>query len=118
MSENFFDDVHARCPLRIREVSWDEVTLTVAGDGWSFSTVGAWRVSEGSLLKFGCWDENVDVQVLELVGLSILSVVQQGFSIAVDPCFELSDGSRLEVFSTDTFEPWTMSFRDGPIYVS
>ncbi|MBU1168437.1 MAG: hypothetical protein KKD44_02630 [Proteobacteria bacterium] len=104
-------------PIIVEKVSWDGDTLIIAGDGWSFSTLSAWRVINRGTIQFACWDKNINESVNELSGLSIVSVAAQGLNIGVDPVFELSDGRLLEVFSTDTVEPWTLRLPDGKVYV-
>lgn len=104
-------------PLVIKQVSWDGDTLIVTGEGWSFSTISAWRIIEGESVQFACWDRDIGKQVNSLEGLSLVAVQPQGSSIGVDPTFQLSDGRRLEVFSTDTVEPWTLKLPDGNVYV-
>ena len=104
-------------PLLIEKISWDGDTLILGGDGWNFSTLSAWRIIDDSDVQVACWGKGVDGAINELVGLSIIEVGYQGISIEVDPLFKLSDGRLLEVFSTDTIEPWVMQLPDGKIYV-
>lgn len=104
-------------PLMVKQVSWDGDTLVIAGDGWSFSSLSAWRISNGESVQFACWDKDIDDSVNELNGLNIVAVKHQGSTISVDPVFELSDGRLLEVFSTDTVEPWVLRLPDGKVYI-
>ncbi len=104
-------------PLLIREVSWNGDALVLNGDSWSFSTPSAWRLVADAAVAIGCWDKDVIRDLDTLRGISIVAVKSQGTSIEVDPTFVLSDGRMLEIFSTDTVEPWTMSFSDGLVYI-
>lgn len=104
-------------PLSIKNVEWDGDSLIVSGDGWSFITSSAWRVSEGKELLFACWDDQADTCIEELVGLSIVNMSWVASSQPIDPSFVLSDGRRLDVFCSSFFEPWVMSLPDNSAYV-
>ena len=117
MMNNLINVLVSLLPLMVKQVSWDGDTLTIAGDGWSFSTLSAWRISNSESVQFGCWDKDIDESVKGLSGLNIIAVKIQGSTITVDPIFELSDGRILEVFATDTVEPWVIKLPDGKVYV-
>ncbi|MAX56555.1 MAG: hypothetical protein CL537_13765 [Alcanivoracaceae bacterium] len=103
-------------PLKAEKVLWDGDALVISGDGWFFSTLSAWRVSSGGVVQFACWDKNIDKFLDELEGLDVVAVNHQGAIISVDPVFELSDGRMLEIFSTDTVEPWVLRLPNGEVY--
>ncbi|MCX2803383.1 hypothetical protein [Microbulbifer thermotolerans] len=117
MITNLINVLNDLLPLVIKEISWDGDTFIIAGDEWSFSTTSAWRIIKESSIDFACWDNNIDTRVDKLKGLSLVAVQPQGSSIHVDPAFQLSDGRRLEVFSTETVEPWAFTLPGGSIYV-
>lgn len=106
-----------RSPMYIKNVSWDGDTLIIEGDEWSFSTLSAWRIISSTAIEFACWDKDIDELVRGLNGLSIVSVRPQGSTLDLDPVFGLSDGRLLEVFSTDTVEPWILMLPDNKVYV-
>lgn len=103
-------------PLRIGFVSWDGNVLTISGENWSFSTLSAWRIVQEGAISFACWDRDVDTKIESIKGESIVGVARQGILVGVDPVLELSNGKKLEVFSSDTFEPWVLKLPDGSIF--
>lgn len=103
-------------PLQIQFVSWDGDVLTMSGEGWSFSTLSAWRIVQEGRISFACWDKDVREKVELLKGEQIVRTSRQSILVSVDPVFELSNGTRLEVFSSDTFEPWVLKLPDGSIF--
>ncbi|MCB0912684.1 MAG: hypothetical protein KDB60_13805 [Propionibacteriaceae bacterium] len=108
MIEHLKKEVERLLPLRIKVASFVDPTLTLAGDGWSFSTGSAWRVTAAGVLTFGWSDPTASRRVLELCGRPILSVAAQSPRMGGDPAFELSDGYWLEVFSDQPTDPWSL----------
>ncbi|WP_141691290.1 hypothetical protein [Pseudomonas sp. 8 R 14] len=103
--------------LRINSIEWDGDFLNVSGDGWSFSSSIAWRVSKDEDMLFACWDEQASVRIKELVGLSVGSVSWIAQNQPVDPSFTLSDGRRIDVFCSSVCEPWVMTLPNNIVYV-
>ena len=95
-------------PLKIREATFRDPTLTLAGDGWTFSSPSAWRVIKSNVLDFGWSDTEASNLVWDLCGLSIVAVCKQSPRMSGDPAFELSDGRWLEIFSDHAVDPWSM----------
>lgn len=119
MIEPMLETLAAQLPLKISGVFREGDALCLRGEGWSFNTPSVWRLLEGGRVQFACYDRSELVnKVDELVGLAIVDVNVQSTRVAVDPVFVLSDGREVEVFSTDTFEPWTMHLPNGEIFVS
>lgn len=104
-------------PLDIKNVEWDSDSLVVSGDDWSFVTTSAWRVSQGKELLFTCWDNQLDVNIEGLVGLTIVDVSWVSDGQPIDPSFILSDGRRLDVFCSFICEPWVMNLPGNSVYV-
>ncbi len=110
MIEKMIVRFKSHLPVKIEKVSWDGDYLIIAGTNWGFATLSAWRMSTNDRVNFGCEDyENVN-DLPFLVGLEIVDVGIQTDQIKIDPIFHLSNGHTLEIFSTDTFEPWTFRF--------
>ncbi len=103
-------------PLVIQKVSWTGDDLRLLGIDWSFTTTSAWRLVNDEALLFASMEHDADIRVMTLAQLSIIAVRPQCQSVPLDPVFELSDGTCLEIFSTDTFEPWVLSL-PNEIYV-
>ncbi len=95
-------------PMIIREATFADPTLTLAGDGWSFSSVSAWRVTSEGALAFGWSDTAAPDRIWELCGQGIVSVAPQSSLMAGDPAFELSSGQWLEIFSDHPTDPWSV----------
>jgi hypothetical protein len=53
MIEQLMRELGSMLPLTIKEAAFADPTLTLAGDGWSFSSPSAWRVIRGGVLDFG-----------------------------------------------------------------
>lgn len=106
MIEHLRRELASLLPLKIREASFIDPTLIVAGDGWSFSSGSAWRITKGGVLAYGWSDPAASDEVWDLCGKSIVSVASQSALMAGDPAFELSDGAWLEVFSDQPTDPW------------
>jgi len=104
-------------PLPVKGVSWDGNILTLSGPNWSFSTISAWRVLDnGSSIEYACWDCEVENRIKEFEGENIIEVYKQGAIVTVDPVFKLSTGKQLEIFSSDTFEPWVLKLPNGQVF--
>ena len=90
----------------------------IGGNGWSFSSVSSWRVTRGRIVTFAETDQRAAGELPTLLGQKIIAVEVQSKSVEVDPVFVLSDGRRIEIFSVDTYEPWTMQLPTGEVFVS
>jgi hypothetical protein len=55
--EQLADSLASLLPLTIREASYrEDIALMLAGEGWAFSTVSAWRVICDGVLAYG-WSD-------------------------------------------------------------
>lgn len=122
MIERFTEQFRLALPLRIANASWKDEVLLLSGLEWSFSTMSAWRITSKGVVIVGCYDDvrygaSPVKQIQDLVNQEIVSVEVQGRVAAVDPVFKFSRGTELEVFSTDTFEPWVARFY-GKVWVA
>lgn len=106
MIETLIGELSGLLPLAIREASFADPTLTLAGDGWAFSTVSAWRVTRAGLLVYGWSDSSASDRVWDLCGQAIVSVSAQSSLMSGDPALQLSGGDWLEVFSDHPTDPW------------
>ena len=114
---DFLKVVMSFLPLCIKNVEWDGDFLIFSGDGWSFNTSSVWRVSKGRELLFACWDDQVHIRIEELVGLSVVNVSWITKNQPIDPSFALSDGRKLDVFSSSVYEPWVMNLPNGSVFI-
>lgn len=114
---DFLGVVMSFLPLRIKRAEWDSDYLVISGDNWSFSSCSAWRMSQSKVLLFACWDDQANISINELVGLSVESVSWITSDLPIDPSFFFSDGRRLDVFCTSVFDPWVMNLPNGNVYV-
>jgi hypothetical protein len=108
MIDHLRRELATRLPLSIKEAAFVDPSLTLAGDGWAFSSPSAWRVLKGGVLQFGWSSAEASDLVRELCGLSIVSLAPQSFRMSGDPAFELSDGRWVEFFSDYAVDPWSM----------
>ena len=103
-------------PLDIELVSWDGNILTLSGIDWSFSTLSAWRVLDNASIEYACWDKDVEKKIKDFKGKKIINIDEQSSIVAVDPVFKLSSGKQLEIFTSETFEPWVLKLPNGNIF--
>ena len=113
MIEKIISEVQQHLPLKVSFSSWSGDVLTMSGDNWSFHTLGAWRVISNGAVEFACWDEGIKDKILETLNAEVVGISVQGGQIAIDPVFELSTGKRLEIFTSETIEPWVLSLPNG-----
>ncbi len=109
MIEEMRSALTALFPLKIKEATFTDPTLTIAGEGWAFSSPSAWRITAGGVLVFGWSDAAAADRIWDLCGQSIISVTSQSPRMAGDPAFELSSGQWLEIFSDHPTDPWSLS---------
>jgi len=96
-------------PLEIGRALWDGTVLNVGGDDWSLTTMSPWRLTRHGALVTSYENEDGDHPALAaLVGRRVVECVAQSSLVPLDPAFVIDDGSVLEVFGTDTLEPWVL----------
>lgn len=117
MIEEALKEVREALPLRVDSIDWQDPVLVVSGMEWNLRCSCAWRVSQEGVLLFGCWDREAGGRILDLIGLDLVEVSPQSSTVAVDPAFVASNGWRLELFSTDSTEPWVLRTPSGPVLV-
>jgi len=103
-------------PLKISEVHWDGTVLQIYGETWNFTTLSAWRISTIDKIVFGCFDQDSIQLINFLKGIEILDISFQTEFLKIDPVFNLSNGQKIEVFSTDTYEPWTFQVNELGVF--
>lgn len=118
MIENMILEANSYLPLKIKEVLWDGTTFQINGEIWSFVTLSAWRLSTLKKVICGCYDSNSEEVIKTLVGQEIIKIAMQENLLQIDPVFIFSNGLRLEIFSTDTFEAWTFNINGLGLYIS
>jgi hypothetical protein len=106
MSERFVDIVSAYLPLAIEEARYADPVLTLAGPEWSLSVVCPWRLRGEDGLITGFAHDDAESCVVSLRGGNIVGVRATGE--LGDPIFDLSGGTRLEVFADTDVDPWVM----------
>lgn len=119
MIERLAGELSKLLPLQIVEASFADPALTLAGDGWAFSSTSAWRVTRSGVLVYGWSDPSAADRVCDLRGKSIVSVAIQSSLMRGDPVLELETGEWLEIFSDHAVDPWvfrlpTMTFVGSP----
>lgn len=118
MIENMIIQIKKYLPLKILEVKWDGTIFQIYGPKWNFTTLSAWRISTDKNMAFGCFDKDSMQLIKSLNNLEILGVDFQASILKIDPVFLLSNGQKLEVFSTDTYEPWTFHVDELGIFIA
>jgi len=110
-------DVVDFLPLAVLNTSWDGDTLTFGGSSWRFSARCEWRVLAKNQLQFSSISESGKMVERGLVGLSVVGVQSQSIHLIIDPAFEFSDGSVIEIFSVDTMDPWELQLPNRKLYM-
>ncbi len=114
--ESLIDMAKKHLPLVIERVYWDGTMLNLSGYNWHFNSLSDWRLVKNSKLALGSSDQDTTVETLSLMGISVIDITIQSRLVGVDPVFILSNNQILEIFSTDTYEPWTFSIDDEQMY--
>ncbi|PJD94822.1 MAG: hypothetical protein CK425_10555 [Parachlamydia sp.] len=112
MIETMITKTKKYLPLKITEIAWDGTIFQLYGSNWNFTTLSAWRISTKNQMIFGCYDSDSTSSTHFLKNLKIIDIEIQDALLKIDPVFILSNDQRIEIFSTDTFEPWTF-YIDG-----
>lgn len=91
-------------------MEWQEPCLTLGDDRtWSMAVNAAWRVCEPTGVLFGWSSPGAADKVWDLNGLDVVEVLVDRL---VDPSLVLSNGWRLDVFSDDWHDPWSILLPD------
>jgi hypothetical protein len=91
-------------PLQIREMHHHAPALTVLGDGWSLSRMGAWTWRRNGAVVADGGNASASDELWSLCGLELLAVRFSNASRPGDCAFDLSDGGSLETRSDRTGE--------------
>lgn len=118
MIEKMIDQVKLYLPLKILEVGWDGAVFNMYGSLWNFTTFSAWRITTKDRMIFGCNDTDSKQLISALKGVEILDIDFQNNFLKIDPVFILSSNQRLEIFSTDIYEPWTFQIKKVAFYAA
>lgn len=107
MIEKMILEISKYLPLEILEVNWDGTLFHMHGMGWNFNTLSSWRIIENKKMILGCFDKESKERLNYLSTTKIVDIAFQDQILKIDPIFILSNGQKVEIFSTDTYEPWT-----------
>ncbi|NJP96652.1 hypothetical protein HCN51_45720 [Nonomuraea sp. FMUSA5-5] len=102
-------------PLRIDELSYDEPSLLLGGEGWSLSILSSWRLlDEHGRLMLGGQSKEGDVRehLRILADTQVVDVEAQSAFLPVDPRLRLSNGFVLEIFSDYPSDTWVWKVRN------
>jgi hypothetical protein len=100
--------VKAKLPLNITNVEWYNPQLLINTAECGFVVVSSWRVINKGSLVYGSFTQDVDERLLSINRLDIIDITPQSRSLSCDFSLSLSDGSIVEVFSSDCLEPWSV----------
>lgn len=116
MIDEMIEKVKPCLPLKITNINWHRV-FHLSGPSWSFDGVCAWRISSEKKVDFGCYDSHSEELAASLKLLDIIDIDFQTRLLKVDPVFILSNGQRIEIFSTLMNKSWTFKVADLPMFV-
>ena len=103
-------------PLKIKEASWNKAAFHMGSDDWGFYTLGGWRIVTDKKVVFGCFDDIADEISKYLIDIEIVRIDIQESILKIDPVFVLSNGEKIEIFSTDTYEAWSFRLDEKTLY--
>jgi len=109
-------EIRSFLPLQIDKIEYNSDILTIYGKDWKFTTQSAWRVSKNSDLLFACFDKNAEELVKELEKTSVIDIKWLISVQKADPSFLLSDGLRIDVFTSFSYDSWKIELPNGEIY--
>ncbi len=118
MIESVQQEVGRCLPLKVEAIDWQDPVLVISGNEWNLTCSCAWRVSRDGVVRYGCWDKVAAESILDLIGMEFTGVEPQSTAVPVDLAFLLSDGGRLELFSTEMTEPWVLRLPAGDVLVA
>jgi len=109
-------EIRSFLPLQIDKTEYNNDILTIYGKDWKFTTQSAWRVSKNSDLLFACFDKNAEDLVKELEKTSVIDIKWLISVQKADPSFLLSDGRRIDIFTSFSYDSWKIELPNGEIY--
>lgn len=111
-----YQELERSLPLLIERVGWESEVLSLGGPGWSFRILGSWRLCENGIIRVGSDDKKARDVLESCVGASLLNAGGSESAETIDPSFYLSNGLKLEVFSSSVGETWTMRLPSTDLY--
>ena len=103
-------------PLKISTINWNGTQFHMYSEKWAFYSLSSWRITRNNKINFGC-DDNNSVDLIKMINnQEIIDIEIQDNLLKIDPVFILSNDSKLEFFSTDTYEPWTFFIKNCGFY--
>ena len=118
MIENMIIQIKQYLPLKISDVIWDGTVFQMYGSTWNFTTLSAWRISTNDKMIFGCFDKDSTQLISFLKTVKILDINIQTNLLKIDPVFILSNDQKIEIFSTDAYEPWTFQIGELGVFTA
>ena len=118
MIEKMITQIKKHLPLKITHAKWNGTIFQIFGSTWNFATLSAWRISNENKVIVGCFDDDSIESIGMLNDLEICDICFQTAFLKIDPLFHFSNGNKLEIFSTDTYEPWTFQINEIGIYIA
>lgn len=116
MVEEMILTVKKYLPLSVKGISYEAGVLNFYGDNWTFATLSAWRIITKERVIKGCFDNDIDNFIENFKLPIIVNIKFQSSTLVIDPVFIFSDDQMLEIFSTDTYEPWTLNLGNEGFY--
>jgi hypothetical protein len=108
--------VTSQCPLKVRWAAWEDPTLVLRGDDWSFGCTSSWRLRLADTLVAGAEDSHASDAVDALKHLSVVRCESDNAGVG-DIRLVLSDGHVIEAFVATQLEPWVLRLPVPPIVV-
>ncbi len=118
MFEEFLKEIKGYLPLTIISVDWSEPYFTITGDNWNFVSLTEWRICNTSKIVRGCYDNDIQKFISNLLNQKIVEVTPQSGMPFIDPTFILSNNLRIQFFSSSILEPWKIKLPNGKLYIA
>lgn len=115
---NVLKQVNLMLPLEVVKVTFIGEQLIIETKKIRIVCATAWwRILGDSSIKLGCCDDDAD-KITELKGESIAKIIPQSPYRKSDITILFSNNLMLEMFSTNSLEPWDISINGGEPYFS
>ena len=108
--------VTSQCPLLVKWAAWEDPTLVIRGDTWSFGCTSTWRLRFADTLVAGAADSNAADALEVLRHLSVVACESDNPGLG-DIRLVFADGHVLEAFVATGAEPWVLRLPKPPTLV-
>jgi len=117
MIKEIISKIRKLLPSKLIKLDWNGSSLTLVGNGWSFSTDQPWRLTTNRFVICGSEDdfELAHSEIRKISKLNVIDIDFQSKIIASDLVFCFEKDCYLEVFSSSSVDPWTCNIKESNV---